>query len=105
MEIPKEINKHEGHGVGYMETLRTEGRLNFIDGAAVGHPEEISAAHAVQVGRLLGGVWVRCTISTCVDCHDEACELDCEHELLPIVLTGSDVMVSCEKCGAALHRD
>ncbi len=58
---------------------------------------------AIRIGRVVGG-WIRCSISTCIDCHDEDCAQD-QHELLPLVKIGSDVLVSCEKCGAALHRD
>ena len=64
---------------------------------------DMSAEAAVRVGRKVGG-WIRCSISTCVECHDEDCVND-QHEVLPLTAVGSDILVSCEKCGAALHRD
>ncbi len=64
---------------------------------------DMSAEAAVRIGREVGG-WIRCSISTCVECHDEDCVND-QHEVLPLGTVGSDVMISCEKCGAALHTD
>jgi len=64
---------------------------------------DMSGEAAVRIANVVGG-WIRCSISTCVKCHDADCIED-QHEILPLVKLGEDVLVSCEKCGSALHRD
>ena len=81
-------------------------RDQFRDAKPQDQNRYVDAEHAeaaVRVGRKVGG-WIRCSISTCVECHDEDCVND-QHEVLPLTAVGSDVLISCEKCGAALHRD
>lgn len=78
---------------------REDGVIEFKDDDVSG---DSSIAAALRVWEVLpGDQWLRCSISTCVMCHDEDCD-ETTHELLPVV-TGDDVRVACEKCGDTLH--
>jgi hypothetical protein len=98
--------KRQGHMIGYKEQMQRDGIIEFRDGTI--DADDSSAKAAIEVGSAIGASWIRCyktgPFCTCVACHDSDCVCT-EHELLPLSNAGSDVLVSCEKCGTALHAE